>query len=308
MEAHGFTKDRNATLEERPSPFRVEVAPRSDSPGINGRGASRHSDEIFGRLIAVRRAALGLSQSDLAARMGTSQASLAEVEGGREASPEMLQRLEAALAAEPKAGSRWSSLGRHWPWAVLAIAIAIPTIVILSGRPAESDLGGSSERVPEAESPVPTGPEAAVRAHPPGEPGREARKETKAKKTKAQKRKAEKMKGAAPRRERGGAREERRPSAPGATLGPTSPAKPAPVPPSGAGAPQPSAPGSPSTSPEPTEPEDPPTSGPGGGSGGGGSGGGGSGGGGSGGGGSGGGDGSGDGNGPDGTGPPGQIP
>jgi DNA-binding XRE family transcriptional regulator len=283
--ARGFTKDRNATLEKRRLPS--AAGPRPASTGINGNGTIRQGDEIFGRLVAVRRAALGLRQEDLAARMETSQANVAGIENGRPSSLETLERLAVALAAEPRTGSAWSSLGGRWRWGGLAIAILVAALVILSGHSGENGGGASSQRLPEAASPAPAAPTPAVRvdahgAH--GKPLRETKKQAKAQKTKG-----------ATRDERGNATDQEPPqSAPHATLTPTSPTEPAPRAPSDAVSPQPSGSGSPSAPLKPTgKPDGSPGNGP---DGGGGSGGG-----------SGGGNGSGGSNGPGGTGPPGQM-
>ena len=61
--------------------------------------------EIFGRLVAVRRAGLGLSQEDLAARMDSSQSDVAHIEEGRPPSTEALNRLAPALDVEPAKGA-----------------------------------------------------------------------------------------------------------------------------------------------------------------------------------------------------------
>jgi transcriptional regulator with XRE-family HTH domain len=282
--ARGFDKGRSATLVERP-PFSALQSPRRPaSAGKNGNGKIRQGDEIFGRLVAVRRAALGLSQEDLAAGLEMSPANVAEIENGRPPGLETLERLAVALAAESRRGRAWSSLGRRWRVAGLATAVLIPALLILNGRSGENDRGGSSVHLPEAASRPPAvatpvhAPVVRVDAH--GKPLRGTPKGAKDQRTKA----------ATSRHEGGGAAGEAPPgSAPKATVAPTSPAKPAPTqPPSGAVSPQPSGSSTPTTPLQPTgKPEGSPGNGPGGG---GGSGSGGTG-----------------GNGPDGTGPPGQL-
>lgn len=239
-------------------------------------------NEVFGRLIAVRRAALGLSQEALAARMETSKRNVAGIENGVPPRLEMLERLGAALVPEPTTHPAWRPLGGRLRWGGLAIAILVPALVILNGHGGEGDGGASAERLPRAESPAPTVPAPVVRVYTRAKPGSETRREAQAQTTNARS-----TKGAAPRQEQSPATgEDHWGSAPETTLKPTSPATPAP-PPSGAVSPQPSGSGSPPPPLKPTgKPEGTPGNGPGGGSGGG--------------------NGTGGGNGPGGTGPPGQ--
>jgi DNA-binding XRE family transcriptional regulator len=241
-------------------------------------------NEVFGRLIAVRRAALGLSQEALAARMETSKRNVAGIENGVPPRLEMLERLGAALAPEPATHPAWRSLGGRWRWGVLAIAVLVPALVILNGQAGEGGGGASAERLPRAESPAPTDPAPVVRVYTRAKPGSEIQRVGQ-----AQRRTAHSTTGAGPRQGQSpGTGGSHWGSAPETTLRPTSPATPAP-PPSGAAPPQPSGSGSPSAPLNPTgKPEGTPGNGPGGGE-------------------SGGGNGTGAGNGPGGTGPPGQI-
>lgn len=150
--ARGLTKDGIATLEERP-PSALDAVTRAPSPAVNGSATIRRGDEVFGRLVAVRRAALGLSQEALAARMEASQASVAGIESGR--SPtletptlETLERLASALDAEPRTGPAWRTLAGRWRWGGLAIAVLVPAVVILNGRAGDPDRASSSEDPP----------------------------------------------------------------------------------------------------------------------------------------------------------------
>jgi transcriptional regulator with XRE-family HTH domain len=259
--ARGFEEPGSATLEERLPPSVVEGARRRASTGINGNGISSQGDEIFGRLVAVRRAALGLSQEDLAARMETSQASVAGIENGRPPSLEALELLGVALAAEPRTGSGWSSVGGRWRWGGLAIAILVAALLILNGRSGENDGGASSERLPEAASPAQAAPAPVLRVDPQG-------KSLTLRKT-VNESKAQKTKDATPAAVGGDALGEEHPhSAPGATLAPTSPAKPTENPPSAVVSPPPSDSSSTSAPPRPTgKPEGSPGNGPSGGGG-----------------------------------------
>jgi hypothetical protein len=218
--------------------------------------------------------------------METSHANVAGLEHGRPQSLETLELLGVALAAESRTGSGWSSVGGRWRWGGLAIAILVPTLLILNGRSGEPDRGAQFEHLPEAASPAPAAPATVARVDANGSPLTETQKEAK-----GQKSKAEKTKAATPRQDGDGTAGEEPPrSAPKATLGPTSPTTPAPGPNSGAVSPQPAGSGSPSAPLQPTgKPDGSPGNGPGGtgGSNGGGV--------------------PGGGNGPGGTGPPGQL-
>lgn len=104
------------------------LRPRAASPPDRdrveaSRRSSRSGGEVFGRLIAVRRARLGLSQEELAARIDTSQANVARIEEGHSPSTETLKRLAAALDVKPGTGA----LRR------LAVATRVPVIPILGG-------------------------------------------------------------------------------------------------------------------------------------------------------------------------------
>jgi hypothetical protein len=218
--------------------------------------------------------------------METSQANVVGIENGRPPGLEMLERLAVALAAEPRTGAAWTSLGGRLRLAGLAIAILVPALLILNGRSGETDRAVSSGHLPEAASPPAATPVPAVRVDANENPLvlRKSGKEAKGQQTRHNK-----TAGAIPGPEHGGAGGDNpRQSAPEATLAPTSPAEPAPSPPSGAASPQPSGSGGPAAPLQPTgKPDGSPGNEPGGG-------------------GPGGGGGSG-GNGPGGTGPPGQT-
>jgi transcriptional regulator with XRE-family HTH domain len=119
----------------------------------------RQGDEIFGRLVAVRRARLGLSQEELAARMHTSQSNVARIEKGRAASAGTLKRLAAALDVEPRTRPLWNSLGPRWLLEGLAIAV-----LMLAGlRLANTDSGESSHQMPQVLSAPPAAAPVAAR-------------------------------------------------------------------------------------------------------------------------------------------------
>ena len=80
----------------------IEVR-RADLKQLGAPQSSSSERERFGRIVAVRRAELGLSQEDLAVRMGTSRSGVARIEAGQTPSPEALHRLLVALNGEPAA-------------------------------------------------------------------------------------------------------------------------------------------------------------------------------------------------------------
>jgi transcriptional regulator with XRE-family HTH domain len=91
----------------------LEATPRAALIGNSGNGKKTvQGGEIFGRLVAVRRAARGLSQEDLAAMMDTSQSNVARIEEGQPPSSETLKRLAAALDVEPATGGLRRSVAR----------------------------------------------------------------------------------------------------------------------------------------------------------------------------------------------------
>jgi transcriptional regulator with XRE-family HTH domain len=65
-------------------------------------GSPNAANVHFGRLVTARRLELGLSQEELAGKMGTSQAQVAQIEGGAALSTEGRQRLIDALGIEPE--------------------------------------------------------------------------------------------------------------------------------------------------------------------------------------------------------------
>jgi transcriptional regulator with XRE-family HTH domain len=101
-----------------------------------GKRSDRSGTEVFGRLVAVRRTGLGLSQEDLAARIDTSRAHVARIEEGQSTSTETLGQLAAALQVESRTGApslrtrirNLDAEGRR-----LAIAALIPVLVIVVG-------------------------------------------------------------------------------------------------------------------------------------------------------------------------------
>jgi transcriptional regulator with XRE-family HTH domain len=101
-----------------------------------GRKSGTNGDKIFGRLVAVRRIGLGLSEEDLAARIDTSRAHVARIEEGQSPSTETLGLLTAALDVESRTGApslrtRIGNLDAEERRT--AIAALIPVLVILGG-------------------------------------------------------------------------------------------------------------------------------------------------------------------------------
>lgn len=172
IRASGESPSSQPPLEATPRPALTEIS--GNGKKINRKKISQ-GGEMFGRLVAVRRAGLGLSQEDLAARMDTSQSSVARIEEGHPPSTEALQRLTAALDVEPGkdalrrsiaratasgngARTPWKPLGGRWLWGGLAIAVLVPLLVILGGRSASTDGDDPSPQSPQAVSAVPAVP------------------------------------------------------------------------------------------------------------------------------------------------------
>jgi transcriptional regulator with XRE-family HTH domain len=132
--------------------------------------SGKSGGEIFGRLIAVRRDGLKLSQADLAARIDTSQANVARIEEGQPPSTKTLTLLAAALDTEPETGAPFRTRIRELDAEQrrLAIGVLIPMLVILGGSlsvvlhglgSAERHPGGGPSRLaPQAVSAAPTVP------------------------------------------------------------------------------------------------------------------------------------------------------
>ena len=78
----------------------------------NGGRSNGPTNVNFGRLVAVRRSALGLSQERLAARMHTSPSAVARIEEGHPPSHEVMQALTAALHGERAPGVLRRSIAR----------------------------------------------------------------------------------------------------------------------------------------------------------------------------------------------------
>jgi ribosome-binding protein aMBF1 (putative translation factor) len=66
--------------------------------------------EELARIVIMRRAALGLTQAELAARMGTTASAISRVESGQHAtSPQTLRKLAAAFGARAVLGFEFGS-------------------------------------------------------------------------------------------------------------------------------------------------------------------------------------------------------
>ena len=77
---------------------------RGTARGVGGvASAGTSASAYFGRLVAARRSDLGLSQGELARRMGTSPSSVARIEAGEPPGAEVRKRLAVALSMEPDA-------------------------------------------------------------------------------------------------------------------------------------------------------------------------------------------------------------
>ena len=87
--------DREATLDRNAGIGRSRT-------GNGGTSAKNDASVHFGRLVAARRLEVGLSQEELAERMGTSQSRVALIEAGEPISPATRERLTDALGMEPE--------------------------------------------------------------------------------------------------------------------------------------------------------------------------------------------------------------
>lgn len=90
-----------------------------DDPAVRrGTDAMARTDEVpatpvqLGRLVRARRSALGLSQAELAHKIGTSRYNVARIEEGQHPNPEVLRRLVASLGAESVPGQPGVASGR----------------------------------------------------------------------------------------------------------------------------------------------------------------------------------------------------
>jgi transcriptional regulator with XRE-family HTH domain len=144
----------------------VESARPAPTEASGGEEEIGRGGQIFGRLVAVRRAGLGLSQEDLAARMDTSQPNVAGMEEGRPPSFDTLMRLATALDVEPGTAAVLNSLGGRRLWGGLAIAVLAPVLVSVGLRSSGTDGGDSFRQLPQPVSAAPAAPVVAARAAP----------------------------------------------------------------------------------------------------------------------------------------------
>lgn len=87
--------DRNATLDSNATIGRSKA-------GNGATGAKSSASVLFGRLVAARRLEVGLSQEELAERMGTSQSHVASIEAGQPIGTATRELLTSALGMEPE--------------------------------------------------------------------------------------------------------------------------------------------------------------------------------------------------------------
>jgi transcriptional regulator with XRE-family HTH domain len=92
----------------QPGPVLTEVG--------EDRKQTSHGRRTLGRLVAIRRTELGLTQKDLAVRMGVSLASIVRIEEGHPPSTDALRQLAEALPPEEgkEELSRWIERELHW--------------------------------------------------------------------------------------------------------------------------------------------------------------------------------------------------
>ncbi len=106
--ARGAT--RNGVVSPVGSSVAEDIQRRMADPDFRGELERRAPFEALARLVITRRAALGISQEDLAARMGTSASAVSRIERGQHATnARTLQRLAAALDARAVLGFEWGT-------------------------------------------------------------------------------------------------------------------------------------------------------------------------------------------------------
>ena len=125
---------RPANRSKSPSPIDSEngsatrrFSPSSESVTTGG--------SVFGALVANERAKLGLTQRELAARIHTSDLTVARIEQGHPPSAEILERLSVALSVELPGPLR-RSLARIAPRAPQSVRVAprVPQSVRIARR------------------------------------------------------------------------------------------------------------------------------------------------------------------------------
>ena len=108
-------------MAETTGPISAVGATHRDSMRRRARGAAYRKEleglrilERVARLVIARRAQLGLTQEELAERMGTSHSAISRIESGRHrTSVDTLQRLAAALETELEISFRHDSEARE---------------------------------------------------------------------------------------------------------------------------------------------------------------------------------------------------
>lgn len=102
---------------ERISPVGISVADHItqslDNPEFRAEYERLAPFEALARIVIMRRDALGLTQADLAARMGTTPSVISRIESGQHAtSARTLKRLAEALDARAVLGFRFGSVAK----------------------------------------------------------------------------------------------------------------------------------------------------------------------------------------------------
>lgn len=100
----------------------------ASTSGKRAAGSPNPANVHFGRLVAARRLELGLSQEELAGRMGTSQSVVGKIEDGEPLSTEVRQRLIDALDIEPET---WPALKKGRKATKTGVALAAATLAAL---------------------------------------------------------------------------------------------------------------------------------------------------------------------------------
>lgn len=145
---------------ERPRTLRQKTGgQKSGSKPSSKRKSVTEASSILGGLVAGERARLGLTQSQLAARIHTSRSKVARIEQGQTPDAETQRRLSRALNPERGplgrfvarvAARRWIGVphGSRWLWSGVMVVVAlISLLVVVDGRFSSLGPGPSSPQV-----------------------------------------------------------------------------------------------------------------------------------------------------------------
>lgn len=155
--------ERPRTLRQNTSGRRSRSRPSSKRRSVKRRSAT-DGGSILGGLVAGERARLGLTQSQLAARIHTSRSKVARIEQGQTPDAETQRRLSRALNPERGPVRRFVARvagrmrlgvphGSRWLWSGVVVVVAlISMLVVVDGRFSSTGSGPSFRQPAIAES------------------------------------------------------------------------------------------------------------------------------------------------------------